>query len=237
MIKQSIRIFCVDEIYDMVRKKEYSKDFLEYVKSAPNNIKEWLRKIGMDESLPEMRYIAEPEVHSAGESEVRSDAESEVHSAEEPEARSDAEPEVHSAEEPEVRSDAEPEVHSAVEIAAGTDAVPESVGKPADPDNPVGPDARSDSDLYSGMRFGDKIQVERLVLHEMTGTKCSIHLKPYQRIKVVCSIGVKTFSIRTYCCPKCCKLYMKTGNFKGIQPILKNRNVNYVWIPAEEVAK
>ena len=205
MIKQSIRIFCVDEIYDMVRKKEYSKDFLEYVKSAPNNIKEWLRKIGMDESLPEMRYIAEPEVHSA--------------------------------EEPEVRSDAEPEVHSAVEIAAGTDAVPESVGKPADPDDPVGPDARSDSDLYSGMRFGDKIQVERLVLHEMTGTKCSIHLKPYQRIKVVCSIGVKTFSIRTYCCPKCCKLYMKTGNFKGIQPILKNRNVNYVWIPAEEVAK
>ena len=205
MIKQSIRIFCVDEIYDMVRKKEYSKDFLEYVKSAPNNIKEWLRKIGMDESLPEMRYIAEPEVHSA--------------------------------EEPEARSDAEPEVHSAVEIAAGTDAVPESVGKPADPDDPVGPDARSDSDLYSGMRFGDKIQVERLVLHEMTGTKCSIHLKPYQRIKVVCSIGVKTFSIRTYCCPKCCKLYMKTGNFKGIQPILKNRNVNYVWIPAEEVAK
>ena len=205
MIKQSIRIFCVEEIYDMVRKKEYSKDFLEYVKSAPNNIKEWLRKIGVDESLPEMRYIAEPEVHSA--------------------------------EEPEVRSDAEPEVHSAVEIAAGTDAVPESVGKPADPDDPVGPDARSDSDLYSGMRFGDKIQVERLVLHEMTGTKCSIHLKPYQRIKVVCSIGVKTFSIRTYCCPKCCKLYMKTGNFKGIQPILKNRNVNYVWIPAEEVAK
>ena len=205
MIKQSIRIFCVEEIYDMVRKKEYSKDFLEYVKSAPNNIKEWLRKIGVDESLPEMRYIAEPEVHSA--------------------------------EEPEVRSDAEPEVHSAVEIAAGTDAVPESVGKPADPDDPVGPDARSDSDLYSGMRFGDKIQVERLVLHEMTGTKCSIHFKPYQRIKVVCSIGVKTFSIRTYCCPKCCKLYMKTGNFKGIQPILKNRNVNYVWIPAEEVAK
>ena len=205
MIKQSIRIFCVEEIYDMVRKKEYSKDFLEYVKSAPNNIKEWLRKIGVDESLPEMRYIAEPEVHSAGE--------------------------------PETRSDAEPEVHSAVEIAAGTDAVPESVGKPADPDDPVGPDARSDSDLYSGMRFGDKIQVERLVLHEMTGTKCSIHLKPYQRIKVVCSIGVKTFSIRTYCCPKCCKLYMKTGNFKGIQPILKNRNVNYVWIPAEEVAK
>ena len=205
MIKQSIRIFCVDEIYDMVRKKEYSKDFLEYVKSAPNNIKEWLRKIGVDESLPEMRYIAEPEVHSA--------------------------------EEPEVRSDAEPEVHSAVEIAAGTDAVPESVGKPADPDDPVGPDDRSDSDLYSGMRFGDKIQVERLVLHEMTGTKCSIHFKPYQRIKVVCSIGVKTFSIRTYCCPKCCKLYMKTGNFKGIQPILKNRNVNYVWIPAEEVAK
>ena len=205
MIKQSIRIFCVEEIYDMVRKKEYSKDFLEYVKSAPNNIKEWLRKIGVDESLPEMRYIAEPEVHSA--------------------------------EEPEVRSDAEPEVHSAVEIAAGTDAVPESVGKPADPDDPVGPDARSDSDLYSGMRFGDKIQVERLVLHEMTGTKCSIHLKPYQRIKVVCSIGVKTFSIRTYCCPKCCKLYMKTGNFKGIQPILKNRNVNYVWIPVEEVAK
>ena len=189
MIKQSIRIFCVEEIYDMVRKKEYSKDFLEYVKSAPNNIKEWLRKIGVDESLPEMRYIAEPEVHSA------------------------------------------------VEIAAGTDAVPESVGKPADPDDPVGPDARSDSDLYSGMRFGDKIQVERLVLHEMTGTKCSIHFKPYQRIKVVCSIGVKTFSIRTYCCPKCCKLYMKTGNFKGIQPILKNRNVNYVWIPAEEVAK
>ena len=205
MIKQSIRIFCVEEIYDMVRKKEYSKDFLEYVKSAPNNIKEWLRKIGVDESLPEMRYIAEPEVHSAGE--------------------------------PETRSDAEPEVHSAVEIAAGTDAVPESVGKPADPDDPVGPDARSDSDLYSGMRFGDKIQVERLVLHEMTGTKCSIHFKPYQRIKVVCSIGVKTFSIRTYCCPKCCKLYMKTGNFKGIQPILKNRNVNYVWIPAEEVAK
>ena len=205
MIKQSIRIFCVEEIYDMVRKKEYSKDFLEYVKSAPNNIKEWLRKIGVDESLPEMRYIAEPEVHSAGE--------------------------------PEARSDAEPEVHSAVEIAAGTDAVPESVGKPADPDDPVGPDARSDSDLYSGMRFGDKIQVERLVLHEMTGTKCSIHFKPYQRIKVVCSIGVKTFSIRTYCCPKCCKLYMKTGNFKGIQPILKNRNVNYVWIPAEEVVK
>ena len=205
MIKQSIRIFCVEEIYDMVRKKEYSKDFLEYVKSAPNNIKEWLRKIGVDESLPEMRYIAEPEVHSAGE--------------------------------PETRSDAEPEVHSAVEIAAGTDAVPESVGKPADPDDPVGPDARSDSDLYSGMRFGDKIQVERLVLHEMTGTKCSIHFKPYQRIKVVCSIGVKTFSIRTYCCPKCCKLYMKTGNFKGIQPILKNRNVNYVWIPAEEVVK
>ena len=205
MIKQSIRIFCVEEIYDMVRKKEYSKDFLEYVKSAPNNIKEWLRKIGVDESLPEMRYIAEPEVHSAGE--------------------------------PETRSDAEPEVHSAVEIAAGTDAVPESVGKPADPDDPVGPDARSDSDLYSGMRFGDKIQVERLVLHEMTGTKCSIHLKPYQRIKVVCSIGVKTFSIRTYCCPKCCKLYMKTGNFKGIQPILKNRNVNYVWIAADEVAK
>ena len=65
MIKQSIRIFCVEEIYDMVRKKEYSKDFLEYVKSAPNNIKEWLRKIGVDESLPEMRYIAEPEVHSA----------------------------------------------------------------------------------------------------------------------------------------------------------------------------
>ena len=205
MIKQSIRIFCVEEIYDMVRKKEYSKDFLEYVKSAPNNIKEWLRKIGVDESLPEMRYIAEPEVHSAGE--------------------------------PETRSDAEPEVHSAVETAAGTDAVPESVGKPADPDDPVGPDARSDSDLYSGMRFGDKIQVERLVLHEMTGTKCSIHFKPYQRIKVVCSIGVKTFSIRTYCCPKCCKLYMKTGNFKGIQPILKNRNVNYVWIPAEEVVK
>lgn len=205
MIKQSIRIFCVEEIYDMVRKKEYSKDFLEYVKSAPNNIKEWLRKIGVDESLPEMRYIAEPEVHSAGE--------------------------------PETRSDAEPEVHSAVEIAAGTDAVPESVGKPADPDDPVGPDARSDSDLYSGMRFGDKIQVERLVLHEMTGTKCSIHFKPYQRIKVVCSIGVKTFSIRTYCCPKCCKLYMKTGNFKGIQPILKNRNVNYVWIAADEVAK
>ena len=221
MIKQSIRIFCVEEIYDMVRKKEYSKDFLEYVKSAPNNIKEWLRKIGVDESLPEMRYIAEPEVHSAGE----------------PETRSDAEPEVHSAGEPEARSDAEPEVHSAVEIAAGTDAVPESVGKPADPDDPVGPDARSDSDLYSGMRFGDKIQVERLVLHEMTGTKCSIHFKPYQRIKVVCSIGVKTFSIRTYCCPKCCKLYMKTGNFKGIQPILKNRNVNYVWIPAEEVVK
>lgn len=205
MIKQSIRIFCVEEIYDMVRKKEYSKDFLEYVKSAPNNIKEWLRKIGVDESLPEMRYIAEPEVHSAGE--------------------------------PETRSDAEPEVHSAVEIAAGTDAVPESVGKPADPDDPVGPDARSDSDLYSGMRFGDKIQVERLVLHEMTGTKCSIHFKPYQRIKVVCSIGVKTFSIRTFCCPKCCKLYMKTGNFKGIQPILKNRNVNYVWIAADEVAK
>ena len=174
MIKQSIRIFCVEEIYDMVRKKEYSKDFLEYVKSAPNNIKEWLRKIGVDESLPEMRYIAEPEVHSA----------------EEPEARSTEEP-----------------------------------------------DARSDSDLYSGMRFGDKIQVERLVLHEMTGTKCSIHFKPYQRIKVVCSIGVKTFSIRTYCCPKCCKLYMKTGNFKGIQPILKNRNVNYVWIAADEVAK
>ena len=182
MIKQSIRIFCVEEIYDMVRKKEYSKDFLEYVKSAPNNIKEWLRKIGVDESLPEMRYIAEPEVHSAGE----------------PETRSDAEPEARSTEEP---------------------------------------DARSDSDLYSGMRFGDKIQVERLVLHEMTGTKCSIHFKPYQRIKVVCSIGVKTFSIRTYCCPKCCKLYMKTGNFKGIQPILKNRNVNYVWIPAEEVVK
>ena len=190
MIKQSIRIFCVEEIYDMVRKKEYSKDFLEYVKSAPNNIKEWLRKIGVDESLPEMRYIAEPEVHSAGEPEVRSDAEPEVHSAEEPEARSTEEP-----------------------------------------------DARSDSDLYSGMRFGDKIQVERLVLHEMTGTKCSIHSKPYQRIKVVCSIGVKTFSIRTYCCPKCCKLYMKTGNFKGIQPILKNRNVNYVWIAADEVAK
>ena len=182
MIKQSIRIFCVEEIYDMVRKKEYSKDFLEYVKSAPNNIKEWLRKIGVDESLPEMRYIAEPEVHSA--------------------------------EEPEVRSAAEPEVRSTEE-----------------------PDARSDSDLYSGMRFGDKIQVERLVLHEMTGTKCSIHLKPYQRIKVVCSIGVKTFSIRTFCCPKCCKLYMKTGNFKGIQPILKNRNVNYVWIAADEVAK
>ena len=182
MIKQSIRIFCVEEIYDMVRKKEYSKDFLEYVKSAPNNIKEWLRKIGVDESLPEMRYIAEPEVHSA--------------------------------EEPEVRSAAEPEVRSTEE-----------------------PDARSDSDLYSGMRFGDKIQVDRLVLHEMTGTKCSIHLKPYQRIKVVCSIGVKTFSIRTFCCPKCCKLYMKTGNFKGIQPILKNRNVNYVWIAADEVAK
>ena len=166
MIKQSIRIFCVEEIYDMVRKKEYSKDFLEYVKSAPNNIKEWLRKIGVDESLPEMRYIAEPEVHNTEE-----------------------------------------------------------------------PEVRSDSDLYSGMRFGDKIQVERLVLHEMTGTKCSIHFKPYQRIKVVCSIGVKTFSIRTYCCPKCCKLYMKTGNFKGIQPILKNRNVNYVWIAADEVAK
>ena len=30
---------------------------------------------------------------------------------------------------------------------------------------------------------------------------------------------------------------MKTGNFKGIQPILKNRNVNYVWIAADEVAK
>ena len=214
MIKQSIRIFCVEEIYDMVRKKEYSKDFLEYVKSAPNNIKEWLRKIGVDESLPEMRYIAEPEVHSAGEPEVRSDAEPEVHSA--------GEPEVHSAGEPEVRSDAEPEVHSAEEPEARSTEEP---------------DARSDSDLYSGMRFGDKIQVKRLVLHEMTGTKCSIHLKPYQRIKVVCSIGVKTFSIRTYCCPKCCKLYMKTGNFKGIQPILKNRNVNYVWIPAEEVAK
>ena len=206
MIKQSIRIFCVEEIYDMVRKKEYSKDFLEYVKSAPNNIKEWLRKIGVDESLPEMRYIAEPEVHSAGEPETRSDAEPEAHSVEEPEVHSAEESEVHSAEESEVRNTEEP-------------------------------DARSDSDLYSGMRFGDKIQVERLVLHEMTGTKCSIHFKPYQRIKVVCSIGVKTFSIRTYCCPKCCKLYMKTGNFKGIQPILKNRNVNYVWIPAEEVAK
>ena len=92
MIKQSIRIFCVEEIYDMVRKKEYSKDFLEYVKSAPNNIKEWLRKIGVDESLPEMRYIAEPEVHSAGEPETRSVAEPEVHSAEELAAGSDAVP-------------------------------------------------------------------------------------------------------------------------------------------------
>ena len=136
MIKQSIRIFCVEEIYDMVRKKEYSKDFLEYVKSAPNNIKEWLRKIGVDESLPEMRYIAEPEVHSAGE--------------------------------PETRSDAEPEVHSAVEIAAGTDAVPESVGKPADPDDPVGPDARSDSDIDVLILLdGDKMSLKREM--EVTG--------------------------------------------------------------------
>ncbi len=209
VINNSIRIYNIKEIYQFIENKEYPEEFQRYLRAAPDNIKNLLNKMGMEQSY---LSVEEDKTENALYAEAIAINEEPAKEIIQPDRKTE-------------------NVLPTVDEARKEDHIPKELPKT---DSSGAINKQKDENLYENLRFGDSITVKRLVLHEMTHSSCIIHGSEYQNIRVVISLPKGEFAIRTRCCPQCKKLYVKKENFQGVKKLLDRKNVNYTWIPEDK---
>lgn len=218
MINKSIRFFSVEEIKGYIKDNNYPNDFIEYTKVAPASIKSILGNMGVVSSILDIAQACNNEPTQKNESGLLIDT-------------TDA-PQIEK-EHPHKQAE-DPTFYKAIPVES--DKAEQIVTKCSEgelnkEEHPTEAEGPNDADLYSSMKFGERISVNRLVLHETMGSVCKEHGIDYQTIRVVMRTNNHEFAVRTKCCPKCKKLYMKASYFQGMKGLLDKKRINYTWIP------
>ena len=220
MINNSIRFFSVDEIKKYIKENRYPNDFVEYIKVAPAYIISILDDMGMANSVLDIAQEPKAEPPKSIESLHMSDTAESVQEM--------------IMEHPQTVLEEIVCPKATESLKAEQTIISCNKDEPNKEELSIKAESPTDADLYSNMKFGERILVNRLVLYETTDSKCEEHGLDYQTIRVVMRINKREFAVRTKCCPKCKKLYMKASNFQGIKGLLDKKKINYTWIPIKE---
>lgn len=246
MIKQSIRLYSIQEINVMLDNGEISPEFKEYLEFAPEPVKTWIethQTIKVDDEKTSLKndtiakrsllYELENDVVQENNKEAVSVEISYVddNTTDDPKSLEDKKKasSQDSAKNPKqsevsaVNYDVVSDTHKAL---VPLDENPELSGK-INKDN-------LNNNPYAKLKFNKRIYVGRLVLHELVNTSCEKHMLSFIDIQVFVQLRKGKYSVITKCCPMCKKLYMDNERFRNMNSLFKRKQMDYEWIPSGE---
>lgn len=227
MIKQGIRLYSLQEIHAMIQEGTYTDDFRNYLDIAPEGIRSYISTLtGKKEK--DYRVVNRTEDADVNEFQKK-DIEDIIPKQNKLDSQIDENIQ------PQAGNESKENVGSTgVESAGCEDALiqkNQTIQGNVEAETDI-KDFLTDENPYAQMKFGKRIIVQNLILHEQTQKECRMHMAPYTEIQVVVQLRKGRYSLITNCCKKCKYLYMEKRKFDGIAPVLKKKHISYVWIPS-----
>ena len=241
MIKQGIRLYSLQEIHAMIQEGTYTDDFRYYLDTAPEGIKSYISTLT---GKAEKNYQGENRKDDVDVNEFQKmDIEAGTDGLHVESLKTEdiipkriiPDSQIDENIQPQAGNESKEKVESTgVEIAGCEDTLiqkNQTIQGNAEAETDIN-GFLTDENPYALMKFGKRIIVQNLILHEQTQKECRMHMAPYTEIQVVVQLRKGRYSLITNCCKKCKYLYMEKRKFDGIAPVLKKKHISYVWIPS-----
>lgn len=241
MIKQGIRLYSLQEIHAMIQEGTYTDDFRYYLDTAPEVIRSYISTLT---GKAEKKYHIENRKDDVDVNEFQKvDIETGTDGLYVESLKTEDIILKRIIPDSQIDENVQPQVEekrneqggsTGVESAGCEDTLiqkNQTIQGNAEAETDI-KDFLTDENPYALIKFGKRIIVQNLLLHEQTQKECRMHMAPYTEIQVVVQLRKGRYSLITNCCKKCKYLYMEKRKFDGIAPVLKKKHISYVWIPS-----
>ena len=245
MIKQSMRLYSLQEINVMFDKGEITPEFKEYLEIAPESVKVWIKTrqgaeyadeiMSADVKVSAKDYpLQEKRGDIASSVDVKEGVSAGIDSI--AEAMTDDSGQIENSETVLIAArDKNTEQQSKLQGSNDAEIYEETVTLTGDTEPSWKQDKEElKNNPYAKLKFTKRIYVQRLIIHEQVNTSCEKHMMPYTDIQVLIQLRKGKYSLVTLCCPMCKKLYMDEERYNGMRSLFKKKQMDYEWIPSRE---
>lgn len=245
MIKQSIRLYSLQEINVMFDKGEITPEFKEYLEIAPESVQVWIKTRQGAEYADEI-MSAEMKVSAkdyplqekrddiASSFDVKEGVSAGIDSV--AETMADDSGQIENSETISIAArDNNTEHQFRLQVSNDAEIYEETVTLTDDTESSWKQDKEElKNNPYAKLKFTKRIYVQCLIIHEQINTNCEKHMMPYTDIQVLIQLRKGRYSLVTSCCPMCKKLYMDKERYNGMKSLFKKKQMDYEWIPSRE---